>query len=108
MKGPDLRKSLKNGRNCAQKLEEWESLLSQSRDKPAQRGQATQELLHILDVGKRPHHFNHPDLFWVCLNSPVGNQETKQLACSDPEYTFVWIQLGTGCSQPIKDLGEVV
>jgi hypothetical protein len=90
------------------KLEEWESPLSQSRDKLAQRGQATHELLHILDVGRSPHHFNHPDLFWVCLDSSVGNQETKQLTRSDPEHTFVRMQLGTSCSQPVKDLGEVV
>jgi hypothetical protein len=31
-----------------------------------------------------------------------------QLARSDPEHTFVRIQLGTGCSQPVKDLGVVV
>jgi hypothetical protein len=47
----------------AQKLEKQESSLSQSRNKPAQCGQATRELLHILDAGRRPHRFNHPDLF---------------------------------------------
>jgi hypothetical protein len=56
-----------------QKLEKWKSPLSQSRDKSVQRGQATRELQHILDAGRRPHHFNRPDLFWVCLDSPVGN-----------------------------------
>jgi hypothetical protein len=92
----------------AQKLEERESSLSQSRDKSAQRGQATRELLHILDADRRSHRFNRPNLFWVCLDSPVRNQEAKQLNHSNPEHTFVRIQLGTGCSQLVKDLGEVV
>jgi hypothetical protein len=100
--GPDERSGL------APKLEEQESPLSQSRDKLAQRDQATRELVHILDVGRRPYRFNHPDLFLVCLDSPVGNQETKQLARSDPEHPFIRIQLGMGCSQPVKDLSEIV
>jgi hypothetical protein len=61
----------------AQKFEKWESPLSQSRDKLAQRSQVTREVLHILDAGKRQHRFVCPDLFWVCFDSPVGNQEIE-------------------------------
>jgi hypothetical protein len=66
-----------SGPRLVQKLEKWESPLNQSRDKLAQRGQATRELLHILDAGSRLHHFNRPDLFWVCFDSPMGNQKTE-------------------------------
>jgi hypothetical protein len=30
---------------------------------------------------------------------PARNQETKELARSDPEHTFLWVQLGA-CNTP--------
>jgi hypothetical protein len=34
--------------------------------------------------------------FWVGLNPPARNQETKELARSVPEHTFLRVQLGAG------------
>jgi hypothetical protein len=65
--------------------------------------QATSELLHILDTSGRPHCFDRLDLLGVGLDPSVQNQETEQLAHGDPEHTLVWVQLGVGCSQPVKD-----
>jgi hypothetical protein len=62
---------LDEGPKLPQKLEEWESPLSQSRDKLAQCGQASRELLHILDMGGRSHCFDCLDLLWVGLDPPV-------------------------------------
>jgi hypothetical protein len=94
-------------KGSSQKLEEWESLLSQSRDKPAQCNQASRELLHVLDVGRRPHCFDCLDLLCVGPNPPVCNQETEELARGDPEHTFVRAQLGTGQAQPVKNYGKI-
>jgi hypothetical protein len=60
-----------------QQLEERESPLCQSRDKPVEHGQASRELLDILDAGWWPHHFDCLDLLWVGLDSPVQNQEVE-------------------------------
>jgi hypothetical protein len=49
---------LDEGSGLLQKLEEWESPLSQFREKLAQHSQATHEFLHILDAGRRPYRFD--------------------------------------------------
>jgi hypothetical protein len=54
--------SLDKGSELLQQLEEWESPLYQYRDKLAECGQASCELLDILDIGWRPHLFNCLDL----------------------------------------------
>jgi hypothetical protein len=61
------------GSELPQQLEEWESPLYQSRDKLAECGQSSHELLDILDAGWRPHLFDCLDLLRVGLNSQVRN-----------------------------------
>jgi hypothetical protein len=61
-------------------LEERESPLYQSRDKLTECDQASCELLDIHDAGWRSHHFDCLDLLWVDLDSPVQNEEAKQLS----------------------------
>jgi hypothetical protein len=53
---------LDKGSRLLQQLEEWESPLCHSSDKPAKRGQASRELLDIRDAGWRLHHYDCLDL----------------------------------------------
>jgi hypothetical protein len=80
------------GSKLPQQLEEWESPLYQSRNKSAERGQASRELLDILDAGWWPHLLDCLDRLWVSLDSPVRNQEAEQLSSRDAEHTLVRVQ----------------
>jgi hypothetical protein len=55
-------------------------------------GQASRELLDILDVDWRAHLFDCLDLIWVGLDSLVQNQGAEQLSSRDPEDTLVQVQ----------------
>jgi hypothetical protein len=61
------------GSGLLQQLEEWESPLCQSRDKLAEHGQASLELLNILGVGWHLHLFDCLDLLLVGLNYSMQN-----------------------------------
>jgi hypothetical protein len=80
------------GSGLPQNLEERESPLYQSRDKPTECSQASYDLMDILDASWQLHHFDRLDLLWIGLNSPVENWESEQLSGRDSEHVLVQVQ----------------
>ena len=87
---------------------QWDCFFTQPTEKSAERGQATGEFLHLLQVLGLFHSLDCSYLLRIAFDSPLGNEKSQELPGWNTEHTLLWVELDLVGAQIGECLLEVV